>query len=180
METMNRAAEANAHKVYSAEDILQKMRDGVKEVYEIRMRQMTIPVRILAIDEVNAIRNESIRHSALSQGDETDKNVHIQKTTLKLASNITKGGGPILGDKLLGLLTVDELNYLYEEYIQILDTVNPSLETIPATEFRAMVDALKKNLVSSKELSIRQLRAICTAYVDLIQRQDNQTSPRDN
>ncbi len=173
--TMDRAAEASAHKVYSAEDILQKMRDGVKEVYEIRMRQMTVPVRVLSVDEVNAIRKESIRNSTLIQGDETDKNVHIQKTTLKLASNITKGGGPILGDKLLGMLTVDEINYLYEEYIKVLDTVNPSLETIPPTEFRAMVDALKKNLVSSKELSIRQLRAICTAYVDLIQRQETAT-----
>lgn len=177
-QTMNKSADVK--ETFSAEDILQKMRDGVKEVYEIHMRQMTIPVRVLSVDEVNAIRKDSIRNSALSQGDDTDKNVHIQKTTLKLASTITKGGGPILGDKLLGFLTVDEINYLYEEYIKVLDTVNPSLETIPPEEFRRLVDALKKNLVSSKELSIRQLRAICTAYADLIQRQENRSSQQDN
>lgn len=171
----NRATELT-----SPEDILAKMRAGIKETYEIRMREMVIPVRVLSIDEVNNIRREALTNALIAKGDETDKNVHIQKITLKLASTIGKGSGPILGDRLLSMLTVDEINYLYEEYIAVMDRVNPSLESIPPEQFGMLVDALKKNLVFARDLSLRQLRAICSAFQDMIQRPDSQTSPKGN
>lgn len=132
--------------VYSAEDLLVKMRAGIKEIYEIRLRDLVIPVRIISCDEVNAVRREAIRQTAIKQGDETDKNVEVQKTVLKIASTVTKGGAPLLGDKLLTLLSLDEITYLYDEYIKVMDVVNPSLETIPPDQFNLLVETLKKTL----------------------------------
>jgi len=162
----------------SAEDLLSKLRAGTKETHEITMRDATINVRVLSIEEVNAIRRESIAKCANGAGDEVDRNVMIQRLTLKLASTLTKNGAPYLGDKLLALMSVDEVNYLYEEYMRAMDSVNPSLQTMTAEQFRAIVDALKKNTLSSKDLSLLQLRTVCTAFVELIQQLESQKSPK--
>lgn len=177
MEPMNRM-EATPPAIVSAEDLLKKMRSGVKTDFTLKLRDLTIPVRILSIDELTQIRREALKHAALNGGDEAEKNVFIEKTVLKMASNIT--GGPILSDKLLSMMSVDEVNYLYSEYTKIQDDINPMLEQIRPEQFRALVDGVKKKTLSSKDCSLRQLRAIFTAYQDLIERLENQTSPTDN
>ncbi len=172
MDKMNRDI---THQVpMSAEEIVAKMRAGKKEVHEIKMGPLSIPVRVLSCDEVAAVRREAIKFATIMGGDDTDKNLAIQKSTLKLASTLTKGGAPMLSDKVLALLSLDEMSYLYEEFIKVMDTVNPALEHITPEIFRMIVDALKKNTASARDLSMLQLRAICTAYVDLIQRQEIQ------
>lgn len=168
-----------APRITTVEDLLKKMRAGTREVHEIRLRDLVIPVRVLSIDEVNQVRKEAIRLATVGGGDEVDKNVHVQKLTLKLASEVTKGQ-PILSEKLLNMMTVDEITYLYEDYVRVMDSVNPSLEAIPAEAFRQLVDALKKKHVSSRDLSTHQLRALSTAYVDLIQRLESRESPTAN
>jgi hypothetical protein len=166
-------------KIVTAEDLLARMRAGTKEVHEIRMRDQIFPVRVLALDEVTSVRREALAQSAKLRGDDTDKNVWTQKLTLKLASTIGKDGVPLLGDKLLSMLSLDEVQYLYSEYIRVADAVNPSLELISPERFRAIVDALKKNLLTSKDCSLLELRAICSAFAELIQRMENQNSPTD-
>ena len=162
--------------IVTAEDLLAKMRAGIRDVHEIRMRELVVPVRVLSLSEMNEIRKDALKAAIAAQGDEVDKNVITQKSTLKLASTIGKGSGPLLSDKLLSLLTVDEINYLYNEYIRVNEEVNPSVETIEPEQFRALVDALKKNIITSKDCSLPQLKAICTAFVDLILRMEHQTS----
>lgn len=158
----------------SADELLAKLRQGKKTVDEIRMGALTVPVRVISCDEVNMIRREAIRKSSIIQGDETDKNLEIQKNTLKLASTLKPGSAPFIGDKLLSLLSMDEISYLYEEFIRFMDNVNPALEHITPERFKEIIDALKKNIISPRDLSLLQLRAICLAYVDMIQRQATQ------
>lgn len=159
----------------TVEDQLAKMREGKKAIYEIKLGMAVFPVRVLAADEVAAVRREAIRKTSLASGDDTDKNIEIQKTTLKLASTLSKGGAPLITDKLLSMMYLDELTYLYDEYIRVMEAVNPAIDHIQPDVFRSLVDALKKNIASPRDLSLLQLRAICTAYVDLILRQENQT-----
>jgi hypothetical protein len=165
--------------IFSAEDILAKMRDGVKSTSEIRLRKMSFPVRILSIDETNAIRREAIREAKLGNGDEVDRNLAIEKSTLMLAST-PPGGGPGLPDKVLGLLTVDELHHLYNEYVKIMDDVNPAVEDITQEQVKALVEAIKKNSVSARDLSLWQLRVIFSLFQDAVQRAETQDSPKDN
>lgn len=170
-----RRAEARPKQEHTTvEEMLARMRAGTKEVYEIRMREQVFPVRVLSMDEVTAIRREGFADQAKRGGDETDRNVAIQKCTLKMASTIQKGGGPLISDKMLSLLSLDEVQFLYNEYVCVLERVNPTLETITPEVFQSLVDALKKSHASARDLSLLQLRAICTAYVDLIQRLESQ------
>jgi hypothetical protein len=165
-------------KIIQAEDILAQLRAGVKETHEIVLRSARIPVRILSIDEVNKIRAEAKKLAMISGGDETDQNLQIQKLTLQLATQVPKNTAPILSEKVLALVTLDELTTLFNEYINVMERVNPSIEHIPPEGFRSLVDALKKNAITVKDLSLRQKDAICNSYVDLIQRQENQISPQ--
>ena len=158
-------------KIITAEELLAKIRMGVKEIHEIKMREFTLPVRILSISEVNEIRRDARKSAITINGDETDMNILIQRATLKMASTIH--GDPILSDKVMEMLTLDEMNFLFNEYIRISESVNPSMENISAEQFRSLVDALKKNNITAKDCSLRQLQEICTAFVDMIQNQES-------
>lgn len=166
--------------ILSAEDLLRRMRAGTKEVYIIRMREQEIPVRVLSIDEIAQIRREAISQAAKLGGDETELNLWKQKLTLKLASAVTADKVPMLSEKLLGLLSLDEVQYLYEEYIRITDAVNPSLELMSPERFKSMVDALKKNHLSSRDCTLLELRVICSAFQELIQRPETHGSQKVN
>lgn len=168
------------NQITTVDDLLKKMRMGVDEVHEIHLRDLTIPVRVLSIDEVNTIRKDSIKAAMLENGDNTDVDVRTQRSTLKLATTIHAGGAPLLSDKLMQKLTVDEMNYLYNEYIKVMDSVNPSLETMTPEQFKELVAALKEKKILSSDLSLPQLREICTAFVDLLLRLEQQNSQRAN
>ena len=174
------ATKGNPADIQTVDMLLAKMRAGTQEVYEIEMRELKIPVRVLSIDELSAVRRDAIQKVSMQMGDDTDKALHTQKAVLRLASTLVPNSAPMLADKLLSRLGVDEINFLYNEYIAIMDRVNPALETIQPEQFRALVDALKKNTMSAKDLSLHQLRAICTAFQELIQRPATQTLPPDN
>ena len=173
---MNREG-ATAPEIQTVEMMLARMRQGIKTEFEISMRGQVFHVRILSLDEVNQIRRYSIGEASRVQGDLVDRNVEMQKATLKLASTLDKGVGPVISDKLMSFLSTDEMNDLFEQYIAVMESVNPSLEQMTEAEFRPMVEALKKNQITWKDLSLKQLRVICTAYQELIQRPDSQTSP---
>jgi hypothetical protein len=159
----------------TAEDMLAKMRAGIKEVSSIRIRELVLPVRVLSVDEMNAIRHEALKKSAM--GDQVDHDLAMQKSTLLLASTIGgKGSVPGMSEKFLGLCSTDEINHLYNEYVVFLDGVNPSLEIISEADFRALVDAVKKNAVTTRDLSLHQLKAIFTAFQGLIQKPEMQKS----
>jgi hypothetical protein len=163
----------HTHHPLSADDLLKKMREGVKEVHNISLRGFNIPVRVLSLAEMNLIRKDAISQALANKGDGTDVNVITQQTVLKMASTIDSSGGPLLSDKVLERMTTDELNYLYNEYVRVSESVNPSVEHISHDAFRELVNALKKNMITSVDLSLPQLRAICTAYVALISEQAN-------
>lgn len=160
----------------NAEDILARMRQGVKTTGLIRLRGFEVPVRVLSITESNSLRKEGIRTATTENGDEIDKNIAIQKATLRLASTLNPGSAPILLDKALDAMTIDELNHLYNEYVKFMDDVNPSFEMMPSDQVNALTEALKKNSVSARDLSLRDLRVVCSMFAELIQTMENQDS----
>lgn len=163
-----------APNIISAEDLLAKMREGTKAIHEVRMRSLAVQVRVLSIDEMNLVRRDAYAAALAIKGDDVDKNLIMQKSILKLATTVDPSGGvPMLSDKVLGLMSTDEVAYLYDEYIRVLDSVNPALESISPGAFQELVDSLKKNLISVNDCSIRQLKAISSSYVDLISQKDN-------
>lgn len=157
----------------TAEDIVKKMRMGIKAEHEIDFRGVKIPVRVLSQDEFSDIRRAALMHAVKYDNDEVEKNVFTQKMVLIKSAQTSTKEAPILSEKVLSLLTTDEIGFLYNEYVSVLEMYNPSIEAIDPEKFKFIVDALKKNSLSAKDLSIHQLRATCIAYVDLLERYDS-------
>ncbi len=170
---------SDAPVLISAEDLLAKLRGGSREVYEIRLRDLTIPVRMLPLDELLDIRNRMMNQNAKVGGDKANLATLVQKETLLAAATIAGQPG-VLSGRLLSLLTLDEMIYLYNEYQKLCEEMNPSLEQVGPEQFQMLVQAVKKNNVSASDLSLPQLRAIFISYQDLIQRLDIRTSPQDS
>jgi len=162
------------------DEVLARMRLGRRTVSEIRMGDQVIPVRVLSADEVNAIRHEAKVKIAKKGGDETDENLFIQMRTLQIASRIGEDPIGFLNDKIMNLLSVDEITYLYNELIHFWETLNPSLEQITPERFRELVESLKKNRMSWSDCSLPERKAIFTCFVELTQRPDSATSPQVN
>ena len=171
-------SEKQAKEPILAEDILSRMRLGKQTSSEIRMGEQMIPVRVLSASEVNAIRNEARVKTAKTGGDETDENLYIQKLTLQVASIRAGDGVPFLTDKIMKLLSIDEISYLYAELIKFWDQFNPSLDQVTPDKFKLLVEALKKNRISWNDCSTPERKAIFTCFVDMIQRPATQTSPQ--
>jgi len=155
-------------------DLLARMRQGIKETYMIHLRGYEIPVRVLSCSEVSQIRNAALRDQKVTGVDDAEKNLSVMKMTLERSST-PQGSAPALPRKVIDLLSIDELNYLYDEYIRVMEELNPSIEHIEPERFQAFVDALKKNSISEKGLSMPVLRAICRAYVALILELENRS-----
>lgn len=160
----------DAPDIQSVDDLLRKMREGTSSVHTVTMRSLSVPVRILSQDEHNEIRRAALTMNRSASGDDVDFNVLRQKLTLKKASEVKPGQPGIFSDKFLASQSLDELSYWYKEYMRINDLVNPSIETMTQDQFTSIVDALKKNTISPSDLSMPQLKGICTAFVDLVQR----------
>lgn len=162
------------------DDLLKKMRMGRQTVSEIRMGDLSIPVRILSADEINAIRKEARVQAIALNGDETDENLYIQKKTLQKSSEIGENQMSVLSNKLLNSLSIEELRYLYEALITFWDTFNPAVEKITPDKFRTLVEELKKNAISWNDCTTPERRAIFTCFVELTQRPDTAISPMVN
>lgn len=163
-----------------AEQLLAQLRAGTKETYEIKMRELSVPVRMLSLDERLEIRNRCIVQARKVGGDEAYIASITQKEILKLASSLNNGQPGVLSERLLNMLTLDEIIFLYNEYQKICEQVNPSLEQMQPEQFQLLVQAIKKNSVTPNDLSIAQLRAVFLSYQDLIQSLDSQPLPADN
>lgn len=179
--TMQRTGDSSPVEIQSAADLLRKMRAGVKDVHDVRMRELVIPMRILSQDEWNDIRRDAKMNTLAKGLDDIDYNVMVMKSVLKVASTVKKeGGGPMLSDKLLTMLNQDEMSYLYNEYLRVVDSINPNIEHMTDVEFRHLVDMIKKNIISSRDCSLSQLRAIFYAYQEMVQAVDLAVSQQGN
>lgn len=144
----------------TAEQFLADFRKGVERTHFIALRGKQIPVRILTLDDMNKIRRESLVSQAKVSGDDTDRNIWVQKQTLAMATKIEEGKPPFLHEKILGAMTIDEVEYIYNEYLKVMARFNPALEELSEPQFRALVEAAKKKSVSWSDLSLPQMRVI--------------------
>lgn len=152
---------------------LRQIRQGVKETHEITIRGLSIPVRVLSMDELQEIRATAKQECAKIRGDQLDQDLICEKLTLSKASTVPKNGTPLLAAPLLSELSADEINFLYNELMVVFDRVNPALDVMTEAELRAIKEEIKKKTITPKDLSLRQLRAIFLDWQALITQQDS-------
>lgn len=168
------------YKVITPADILANMRLGTKQVYSIFCRGQEFPVRLLSGDQVLKIRRDAMGVARSSGWDDVDRDYYQQKLTLIEATRMSDNDVPIISFEALKAWSLDEVIYVYEEYMRFCESVNPKLEALKPEELRVLIDAVKKNNLDVNNLSFRQLRAIFFSWQAIILEASTASSPKDS
>jgi hypothetical protein len=130
-------------------DILSAMRMGTAYKQVIKVRKLSVTVRPLTIGETVEIAGEVVDElTKLSSSNRNPIMEHAllaQKTLVKASTSAPGAKDPKLTEFEVANMTPDELHMLYKEYTAAVERVNPSMETMEAKEFDALVAELKKN-----------------------------------
>lgn len=90
----------------------------------------------------------SQRLNEMSEFEKNRLNEHslLAYETLVLASTTDYGtNDPKISEYILKRLTPDELSFLFKQYVEECDKVNPSLEMMDIKDIRPLVETLKKS-----------------------------------
>lgn len=143
------------------------MRMGTAYRVPVVIRQFETLFRVLSMKEVLERAHKVASHiSGLPANARTQMNEHyfMARETLKMASTSDVGKEDMtVSDPMLDEMTIDEVMYMYRQYIDATDKVNPALEYFDNDTIKALVEDLKKkpDLKSAlTELSFSQLASM--------------------
>lgn len=151
---------------------LEAMRMGVDYTFPIKLRGFSLQMRPLSnaemIESYGAVSDYLSKLPASYRSKVAEDNA-LAREFLKKASSPFGTYAPKLTDLMLDAMTTDEVMFLYREWLNVCDRVNPSLERIPQERLQALVEEVKKNppedlFVALTELSSGQLRNLA-AYL---------------
>lgn len=146
---------------------LELMREGVKYRFEISVRKFKVMVRPLTnLEIIQATAEAASDYESLPEQQRTSIASSLLSAIRQLvkASAPDVGEAPVLSMKLLEMMSPDEVNSLWKQYVRVTDLVNPSFESVSAEELGEMAENLKKNsdpLSVLTDLSISSLIALC-------------------
>jgi hypothetical protein len=100
------------------------------------------------------------------------ENVALAKEYLKIASSSDVGKNDYkIWDYQMDRMTPEEIQYLYRQYLDAKESVNPSLETMSPEELNSLVETLKKSPGAADwaslmiGLSRSQLVSLCRSLI---------------
>jgi hypothetical protein len=138
---------------------LEAMRAGVDFKFRVNLRKYQLTLRPLStVEYTNMISDvmEKLQNIPEHLRSRLTENLLIAKETLKIASTPDVGSTVVgITDYILNLMTSDEIQYLYSEYVAVVDRVNPSLEEMSKEDVDRLVEDLKKKSVQEKELGLQ-------------------------
>jgi hypothetical protein len=130
------------------------MRFGIDYSFEVECRRLKVRVRPLSsLEIVQTTTAAGEAYQKLPEG----QRISITASLLLAMHQLEAASKPDIGDQatlpmsVMQLMTPDEVNHLWKQYVRVCDRVNPSLEEMPADEFNRLVEDLKK---SSDQVSI--------------------------
>lgn len=143
---------------------IEQMRQGVEYRGVIAIRGFKVFVRPLSISETSQVAGEVISEmEELPAQFRTSltENLLLAKKYLVLATTSEVGkSDPKLSTLVLDRCTPDEIQCLYDQYLEVVERVNPKLEELGSEEIDALVTEVKKNPSVRTDLSRSQLASL--------------------
>lgn len=151
---------------------IEAMRMGTSYRGTISARGFTLPVRPLSMGEMIRVSSEVIAEMArLPESNRlklTESTLMAQKTLVTASTTDVGTNDPHFTEAIAQRCTPDELQYLFDQYIDLCDRVNPMLEEVPKDEMLALVQELKKNPSARTKLSRSQLLPMVAHFLSII------------
>lgn len=141
---------------------LDKMRMGIEYKFKVQIRGYNVELRPIEVGEQMEINREVMEWSANTPPalrNAMDENFMLAKKILEKASMTDperKVIGPI-AEFLLQKMTVDEMMFMYRQYLDGVARVNPALEEMTAEQLKEIAEEVKKSPERLTDLSSWQL-----------------------
>jgi hypothetical protein len=146
---------------------LDAMRDGVDYRFNITCRKFSVAVRPLTnLEVIQATAAAADAYESLPENQRSS----ISASLLSAMHQLEKASSPDVGEPgrltlaMLQMMTPDEVNHLWKQYVRVTDKVNPSFDMVGHEQLGEWADELKKNsdpLSLLTDLSISSLIALC-------------------
>ncbi len=135
---------------------LDLMRAGTSARFIIQIRKFKFNARPLTIAEHMDINNEIV--TELLQVPENmrhaiNEQYLLAKKMLSRASSMEPGRVGPATDYLMDQMTIDEILYAYDQYLEGTKRLDPRLEEMEESELADLADAIKKKDIALTELS---------------------------
>lgn len=155
-------------------DQLSAMRLGVDYSEIITCRKFSLKVRPLSMLETLQVAQETQQEMALkdefSRHRLSENEIYARQTLIKATSSDVGANDSQLTDYIVQRMTAEEFQYLFKQYVAVVDKKNPCLELLKGEELQKLVDALKKSPEETlglhlTELSFSELVSVCHALI---------------
>jgi hypothetical protein len=141
------------------------MRVGVDYYFNIKIKEFSLRVRPLSIVEqmqVAATVVQKFQALPVNHQNRLSENMLKAKETLIIASTSDVGSNdPQITEYILDRMTDTELSFMWKQYMEACDRVNPELEKMSVEEIEKIVLDLKKKERQLIELSFMELINLC-------------------
>lgn len=135
----------DVEKILTAEDLLITLRKGNSQKLEIGLGEFKVPCRLLnASEEARLMAKAStIAMKENPQGIKKEmwESLSVMKLMLKESTTISGAGLP---DRFWEMLTQKELTELFDQYVSLNHTINPSVQELNPEQISEIVEQVKK------------------------------------
>ena len=143
---------------------IEKMRMGAEYSFPVKCRGLRMFLRPLTINEHNHVMSETTRilsKSGMATNAPTEHSTYVS-ILLEMASTSAPGKtDPQITDVIVGRMTPDEIQFVYDQWLEGCKRCDPSLETMKPEELNAIVESIKKKEKTLTELSSWETREVC-------------------
>lgn len=149
--TSNEAVDIN--KIVTAEDLLSKLRNGNSQKLEIGLGGLKFPVRLLDATEEATLQAQGATEAVLKTPNGAKVEIFEAQITMKkilIAASTINGQG--LPPRFFELIGTKELVALYDQYISLNHTINPSIQSLTQEQLLALVESVKKKEKAPSDL----------------------------
>lgn len=146
---------------------LELMREGVEHNFEISVRKFKVRVRPLTnLEVIQATAGAADAFEKVPENQKISITLSLLNAMHQLEKSATKDVGEMteLPMTLLQMMSPDEVNHLWKQYVRVTDKVNPSFESVSAEQLLNWAEELKKNSEPESlltDLSISSLIGLC-------------------
>lgn len=150
---------------HTEDDILRALRFGVDYTFTIKVRQLEIVVRPLSLTERVRVTNDVLADLSKQPAEQRTalaESSLLAIRTIELATTPEPNSkaAPTLPAQLLERFTNDEVAAVYKAYMDGLEILDPSMETLTSERLKELVEAAKKNPSALRELARPHLETL--------------------
>jgi hypothetical protein len=158
------------NEIDSAEKLLAYLRRGQNQKLEIGFEDWKIPCRIISAGEMLKlqVRGEMRARELNPTGEKMEAYIAFETMKLVLDSATTIDKKSFFSRSFLDGLPNNIIESLYDQYITIINVINPNIQSMSNGDIMKIVDDIKKNKTVTKNYFTYQLAEVGKFFLEEI------------